>query len=328
MVDGCTPHPLNPAGERIVLECRRVASADRDPAAVVVPCLGGLTPPDLLDLVAETEGAIVFADHGWCADCSVGRCGAPWQPTLDESRELLGAIGQGLATRIKVERKDLPVGRAKPIATALRPDRQLGRRDLLKLLTGAAEPRDARAESRRVVFGRGLVAPLRRERILDRIGALAADHEETFPASLMPTIEVADGCELNGLCAAICPTGALRLEDADQSRALEFDAAECIACGECQRVCPSKALSLWPAGKGMVPEAAVTLIERRTVACTSCDERFVAIGDEQCCSLCQKSMNVMAEVASLRFRPTVRIEDGTIQNLDPSTAHGDQNERD
>ncbi len=305
MVEGCTPYPMNAAGEQIVLECRRVAVADRDSNAVVVPCLGGLTTPDLLDFLEDTEATVAFADHGWCASCPVGRSNAPWQSALDETRAVLGAIDARLADGLIVERRDLPVSRAKPVMASLRPDKKVGRRDFLRRMVGAVEPRDPLAESRRVVFGRGLVSPLKRERVLDRIGALAADLEQAFPASLMPAIKIAEGCELNGLCAAICPTGALRRQEDDGTLALQFDASGCIACGECQRVCPSKALSLWSEGDGTMPHAPVTLIERRTAVCVSCGDSFVRTGAEQCCPFCQKSMNVMREAASLKFASPV-----------------------
>ena len=301
MVEGCAPYPLEAAGERIILECRRVAPNDRDPNAVVVPCLGGVTTPDLLDFLEETEATVVFADHGWCSDCAVGRCNVPWQSAHDESRALLGTINARLANSLAVERKELPISRAEPIVAALRPDKQVGRRDFLKRIIGAAEPRDALAESRHVVFGRGLVSPLKRERILDRIGTLAADLEQTIPASLMPAIKIADGCELDGLCAAICPTGALRREEDSDRISLQFDSTDCIACGLCQRVCTHNALSVWPDGDGTLPEDIETLTERRAVTCESCGNNFVPASDEQFCSYCKKTMTLMHELSSLKF---------------------------
>ena len=190
---------------------------------------------------------------------------------------------------------------------ALRPDKQVERRDLLRRLVGAVEPRDSLAESRRVVFGRGLVSPLKRERILDRIGVLAANLDRDIPPSLMPAIKIGDGCEINGLCAAICPTGALQRNEDETAVSLEFAAAACIICGECQRACPSKALSLWPQGDGTLLPDSVTLVERGTAICASCGSHFVAAGDEHFCPPCRKTMNVVHDIASLRFGSPVSI---------------------
>lgn len=301
VVEGFIPDLAQRTGDRIVLECRRVADSDRDRDAVVVPCLGGLTTPDLVNLAEKTDAAVIAVDHGWCAACPIARCDAPWQGAFDEAKSILSAVEARLADRLAVESRRLPPDRATPVLPALRPDKKIGRRDFLQSLVGSAEPRDALAESRRVVFGRGLVAPIKRERILEQVRALAADIDQDIPATLMPAIKIADGCEINGLCAAICPTGALTRGENDNAVSLRFDAARCIACGECQRVCPSKALKLWQEGDGTVPQGATTLVRRQTVSCASCGGDFVPKGDECFCPLCQKSMDVMQEIASLKF---------------------------
>ena len=304
LVEGCTPHAAETSGDRIVLECRRVAVADRDPGSIAVPCLGGLTTPDLLDLVADTDATIVLANHGWCAECPVGRCADPWRAVVDETKSLLRAIDERIADSLVVEIKALAVSRAEPVVPALRPDKHVGRREFLRRLVGAVEPRDPLAESRRVVFGRGLVTPLKRDRVLDRIGALAAELEQDFPAVLMPAIRIADGCELSGVCAAVCPTGALRLNCTGDKVSLEFDSADCIACGECQRVCPSKALSLWPDGDGTVSEGRIDLIARHSKICFGCGDRFVATGaedgDAELCVFCRRSIDVMQNMSAFR----------------------------
>jgi NAD-dependent dihydropyrimidine dehydrogenase PreA subunit len=304
MVEGCAPQVPPTAGDRIVLECRRVGAADRDPDSIVLPCLGGLATADLLDLVAGVEAPVVVADRGWCADCPVGRVADPWRAAVDETRAFLRAVDAPLADGLAVASRPLPANRAEPVVPALRPDKLRDRRALLRGLIGAVEPRDALAESRRVVFGRGLVASLNRRRILDRIRVVAAESGGNVPASLMPAVKIADGCDLNGVCAAICPTGALRLGDIGDTISLEFDSAGCIACGECQRVCPSEALSLWPEGDGTVPEGPIELVARQAKICAGCGDRFVAKsiddGGGEVCPFCRKSMEIMQGMSAFR----------------------------
>jgi len=213
---------------------------------------------------------------------------------------LLAAVHPQLADALVVERSDLPADRAQSIVVSHRPDKHIGRRDFLRRLAGALEPDDCGAESRRVVFGRGLVTPVKRARVLAHIGALAADLGQDMPAKLMPAIEIADVCESSGLCAAICPTGALCRDESKDTISLRFVPALCIACGECQRACPSKALCLWPDGDGTMRLEQRILIKRRTIACESCGDRFVPIGDAQLCPFCEKSATLMREVASLK----------------------------
>ncbi len=188
-MDGFRPLVPETAGGRIVLECRRVAASDRDRQAIVVPCLGGLSAQDLME-AAGTGAAIVVADHGWCAACPVSHRADPWGAALDETKALFSTISAQLAGAIGVERRDLAPDRARPVMAALRPDKQVGRRDLLRRLTGTTERRDSLAESRRVIAGRGLVKPIKRRRLVKQISALAASRGMPMPPGLVPAVMV------------------------------------------------------------------------------------------------------------------------------------------
>jgi ferredoxin len=49
-----------------------------------------------------------------------------------------------------------------------------------------------------------------------------------------------EGCMHCGMCTALCPSGALRVDR--ESRLLLFDPERCTICGLCAKVCPVKAM--------------------------------------------------------------------------------------
>lgn len=279
------------------LECRRVPEALRAEGAEVVPCLGGLTAPDLIDRAAE--GATII-DRGWCADCPVGHCAAPWEAALSAARDLLALADAGLPERLGVAEAPLPAQEALPVA-ALRPDLIPNRRDFFRRLVAPAPEPHSPEESQRIVFGRGLVRPIALQRSLDSLRAL---NDGALPPEVMPAVTInSAACDLHGICAAICPTGALRLtEPGGATLAIDYDATACISCGECQRVCPGKALSLNPAGNGALPEGRETLVTRARGICMGCGDSFAQGAGEMelYCVPCRNSRSLMQDMAHLR----------------------------
>lgn len=55
---------------------------------------------------------------------------------------------------------------------------------------------------------------------------------------------VEDQCRLCGGCAAICPTGALKLKREGESKQLQFRMFNCNGCNLCQEFCKQKAISV------------------------------------------------------------------------------------
>lgn len=303
-VDGCSPLLENSVGESILLECRRVGLADRHPDAIAVACLGGLTAVDLLDaVVGASERNVVLVDRGWCKQCAVADCAAPWQSALDESRSLLNSVEASLGARLLVETKPLPVDRAGPIIASLRPDKQVARRDFLRRFAGMAKTPASREESRRIVFGRGHITPLRQQRIIELLEVVAEAHQQPLPPKLRPSVKVRAGCDLNGVCAAICPSGALHVEATDDQLELRFSSADCIACGLCERGCPSKALSFCAQGDGGLVQGEVIVARRPISVCAGCGESFPNIAGSTFCPACEKSMTIMQALSALKLRP-------------------------
>ena len=77
-------------------------------------------------------------------------------------------------------------------------------------------------------------------------------------------------CSLCGLCAAGCPTGAIKTS-VDEKMMLVFREDLCDACGHCAEVCPEQCLSLERAlAVDKKQAASVVLIEDGFARCSRC----------------------------------------------------------
>jgi Fe-S-cluster-containing hydrogenase component 2 len=94
----------------------------------------------------------------------------------------------------------------------------------------------------------------------------------------------------HGVCAAVCPTGALGRYTAPGFRGIDFDAASCIACGVCVVVCPEQALTL-ERQPGEHPARGRERISRHGVrACARCDNEYRDDGTQDICPNCRKDV--------------------------------------
>ena len=161
---------------------------------------------------------------------------------------------------------------------------------------------DRRTQGEPIAAARTPVASLERGRVLVFLAALAARHGGDVPAAFYPAITIGADCRHHRLCAALCPTGALHPYADDctdtggrtagavadnHSVGIAYDAAHCIACGQCESACPEHAIRLQPAGPGT--DAVVALTRHTTRTCAACGERFATNGRETHCPPCRKS---------------------------------------
>jgi len=286
----------------VALECRRVPAGMCVKNSVKLPCLGGLTAPDLLEALASGVHGINLMNRGWCADCGIAARPSPWAEHVAAAHAVLAAVDQTLADRLTVVSAPLPLEMALPV-TELGPETQQSRREFFRRLIAPKPQPHTPAESQQIVLGRGLVAPVARARMLAASEHLAESFEAEPPAALMPSVTIAtEACDLHGICAAICPTGALRRVDENGTVFIDFDPGSCISCKECARACPTKAVHFSPEGEGTWPTDRTVLSMRESGRCRSCGDIFPQPrgSRETLCQPCRRGQSLINDLMMIR----------------------------
>lgn len=288
--------------EAAAVECARVPDTVRVPGAAAVPCLGGLAVADLL------AAPRTLVDRGWCGGCPAGAAAAhPAAGAVAEAAALAVALGVP-APRIESvptpPRKALPL---RPHTDAVDP----GRRRLFGGLLRAA-----RAEEEAPVHN--LRAPLAipsRERLLSAVRTMAAETGQPLPSSLHALVRVVETCGDHRVCAAVCPTRALRADESGGATTLSFHPDACIACGRCADSCPERAISVGP-WDGPAPDGPILLRRAEVRACDDCGDDFTtpAADGAGLCPACRKRVDLMRDVLSAATRrPSLHSNQGACE---------------
>lgn len=288
----------------LYVDCWKVPPSLSPRDATRVPCLGGIALHRLVQWHVVSEGRqIVLLDHGWCGQCSAGS-GAkhPAQEALDAAHALLAGLGVSTNALPRLETLPLPQTRMPAEIPEPLAGRTLSRREFFSGMTRAG----ARAIAPVVVGnsgerGRscgarlGKIETTARSQLLAQAAALAKRHGRPLPAALFSMLQVSDACCNHQVCAATCPTGALQAHaNADSATAgIAFDAAACIACGDCTRACPERALTLVPQGNGEDPRGPAALTRWTQRECYDCGREFADSGSSNVCPVCRETRELM-----------------------------------
>lgn len=265
-----------------VIACLHGADTQRG-GTLRVPCLGGIPDVQLLQAcVATPDHAVVLLDHDACAGCDSG---GPQHPAAATVQRVAGWLREAGVAEDRLPRLQRRGARtAATAATAADPMQSLGRarRGFLGAIArpGPAAPA-ARADD--------LTAP--HQQAIRTLAALAARHGGRVAPELLHRVEIDAQCRGLRICATTCPTGALlRYRDERAGVAgVSFDAADCIACGNCAAACPQQALRLLPGDGAAAGRQVLTRIPQRE--CTECGARFMST-DAQAhmrCDRCRKT---------------------------------------
>lgn len=329
-VEGFSVSPPVTSSESIYVDCWKVPPFRPMRGAVRVPCLGGIAVHELVRWhTACAPRPIVLLDRGWCSQCSAGsKASHPAQAALDAARELLAELGVPERALPRFERKLLPRKQMPdeiPDAINRRDFLSSVTRDAVRALAPAVVGRRAKgAEGHRPALHK--VEIRARLQLLAQAALLSKQHRRPLPTTLFPALRVSKACQNHKVCAAICPTGALRAyEDEDGGTSgIAFDAAACIACGDCTRACSERAIELLALGDGEVPRGATILTRRALRECRDCGYKFADSTSDTVCPACQKTRDLARASLSQLFGvphgtrddPSVNLLAGSMKSID------------
>jgi len=181
-----------------------------------VPCLSIVTAAWALSALAGGARAVAFRGCGAaCGAGSADRAGT----IVSFVHEVLGLVGTDTSDRVRLllpEDDDEPSAGADPV-------------DLPPLACATRAP--------------ALREPAATASALAILGA--ADGRLTNEGSPLGRVVFgSDGCTMCGLCAAVCPTEALRFDQGAVVASLDLDPAACVGCGHCAAICPEGVLEI------------------------------------------------------------------------------------
>ena len=284
------------------VDCWKVPAKLSPDGSVRIPCLGGLSPGRILELVAAAGTAsLELLDRGWCLKCSAGGgAGHPVNASLARAQSLLEAAGCGAGRLPRLRSQHLPAELMPVEIPGPDSETKISRRSFFSALTAKAtiaidqvKPLTEGLEMRRRRgFEREPVPSRERQRVLLGIQQIGQSAWVTPPPDLFHRIEVSAACDNSQLCASICPTGALAVFDEAERSELMFDTRLCIGCDECRSICPSGALSLLPNGYNAdgqaLPDHPIRLTSFGEKNCDECGQPFTDKAGEDRCPQCEK----------------------------------------
>lgn len=254
------------AGE-IILNCPAA-----EPEGWEIPCLGILDRDLWLTLLVLSAGKKVRLLTARCAQC-------PDKEACVQSVSVFKEIHAqwpehpGLEILVKPdldksEERDLPSNPEPDTDAGSRNWRELGRKKVENLLPGLVAEETYNLPLTR----RWLAEALERSAGL-RVPFLA--------------LTVSDECTSCGVCAAICPQGALSKRQKGQALQLVLEPLQCVQCGRCIEICQPKAMSfeVKPLSHAVL-QGKVLLHEGNPRYCSRCGRQIFHHSDPPLCLAC------------------------------------------
>ena len=259
---------------------------------IEVPCLGILSEGMLIAAIARRR--ILSLDVSHCHKCQLTSARAIIDRTVARANSVLNALGS---------RKTIILD-----DTAREPqmmEQQRSRRDFLNYVRGqalkvAVESVDEMLDET-LYFTQG--PPTSTDKISfkhallqHQMAALMANPRDDLQQSRIPLGRPLppDKCEFCGICAAACPSGALKIQETAGAWELRLDTWRCLDCQACADICPTNGLHYGDSRElfRMVAGQYTTIVHADKITCTACGRKFASPNGEDLCPSCKKGSGI------------------------------------
>ncbi|NCO83103.1 MAG: hypothetical protein COW90_03385 [Nitrospirae bacterium CG22_combo_CG10-13_8_21_14_all_44_11] len=296
---------ISPGAGTFRISCERGdASSD-----LIVSCLGRLTDVLLLEPVRMGASKIEIIQP-LCSECPSAKASANLDKTIRQALHLYEMLG---IERDRILKKNIPLQDLIKM-----PEKPVSRREFLgairKNAMGAAaasipdfENKDngkaegfrdviqqRRENLKRTLLLESLRNFLQKDRTLKTVYVNSKD-------AILAEIEVTSECAACGVCAALCPTGAINQTQTDDLFSLSFNPHLCTNCKVCAKACMHKAINIKESAllNLLVKQKELKLFEGKRKACAICNLDFIDNGSEICPLCMDRHKRQMSAVETL-----------------------------
>ncbi|NOY52225.1 MAG: hypothetical protein GXP58_01225 [Deltaproteobacteria bacterium] len=251
----------------------------------VLPCLAGLPPSFLVAPFVWGSGRVEIKRID-CRECPLEPAMAQYRQTLQQVCQLLSRFPDWGGEIVEVESfVKFAERESRPVVTE-----GMGRREFFGLFrrrtmeTALNLFPDTVGEARKVRWeGKG---DPRRLFLLTLLAQLGTVREGPIPGGILPTLDlkISENCVGCNVCETLCPTGALRREEQEDSVRLYLTPSGCVGCRICGEACLPKAITF----SEQISLASWLQRKERLLAevsaryCSVCGEPFIGIPGKTC----------------------------------------------